>query len=109
VTPTNPQTGDVLTYTIFVTNLSSVNAELVVLTDTLSGGANFGGVFSAGGFTLASSTSSQAVFTNTVLNANTSVTIVFTATATQGGLVTNTVTVTSGRPDSDPIEQHLPR
>jgi uncharacterized repeat protein (TIGR01451 family) len=41
------------------------------------------------------------VFTNTVLNANTSVTIVFTATATQGGLVTNTVTVTSGRPDSD--------
>jgi uncharacterized repeat protein (TIGR01451 family) len=44
VTPTNPQTGDVLTYTIFVTNLSNVNAELVVLTDTLSGGANFGGV-----------------------------------------------------------------
>jgi uncharacterized repeat protein (TIGR01451 family) len=41
------------------------------------------------------------VFTNTVLNANTSITIVFTATATQGGLVTNTVTVTSGRPDSD--------
>jgi uncharacterized repeat protein (TIGR01451 family) len=38
VTPANPQTGDVLTYTIFVTNLSSVNAELVVLTDTLSGG-----------------------------------------------------------------------
>jgi uncharacterized repeat protein (TIGR01451 family) len=101
VTPTNPQTGDVLTYTIIVTNLSSVGAELVVLTDTLSEGANFGGVVYAGGFTLASSTSSQVVFTNTVLNANTSVTIVFTVTATQGGLVTNTVTVTSGRPDSD--------
>jgi uncharacterized repeat protein (TIGR01451 family) len=101
VTPTNPQTGDVLTYTIFVTNLSSVNAELVVLTDTISGAASFGGVVDAGGFTLASSTPSQAVFTSTVLNANTSVTIVFTATATQGGLVTNTVTVTSGRPDSD--------
>jgi uncharacterized repeat protein (TIGR01451 family)/CSLREA domain-containing protein len=102
VTPTNPQTGDVLTYTIFVTNLSSVGAELVVLTDTISGGASFGGVVDSGGFTLASSTSSQAVFTNTVLSAGASVTIVFTATATQGGLVTNTVTVSSGRPDSDP-------
>jgi uncharacterized repeat protein (TIGR01451 family) len=102
VTPANPQTGDVLTYTIIVTNLSTFDAELVTLTDTISGNVVFGGVVSAGGgFTLASSTTNQAVFTNSVLSAGASVTIVFTATATQGGLVTNTVTVRSGRPDSD--------
>jgi len=101
VTPTNPQTGDVLTYTIVITNLSSFDAEEVTLTDTISGGASFGGVFNAGGFTLHSSTSNQAVFTRSVLISGTSATIVFTATATQGGLVTNTVTVISKRPDSN--------
>jgi uncharacterized repeat protein (TIGR01451 family) len=102
VTPANPQTGDVLTYTIIVTNLSTFDAELVTLTDTISGNVVFGGVVSAGGgFTLASSTTNQAVFTNSVLSAGASATIVFTATATQGGLVTNTVTVRSGRPDSN--------
>jgi uncharacterized repeat protein (TIGR01451 family)/CSLREA domain-containing protein len=102
VTPTNPQTGDVLTYTIIVTNLSTFDAELVTLTDTISGNVVFGGVVSAGsGFTLASSTTNQAVFTNSVLSAGANATIVFTATTTQGGLVTNTVTVSSGRPDSD--------
>jgi uncharacterized repeat protein (TIGR01451 family)/CSLREA domain-containing protein len=102
VTPANPQTGDVLTYTITVTNLSTFDAELVTLTDTISGNVVFGGVVSAGGgFTLASSTTNQAVFTNSVLSAGASATIVFTATATQGGLVTNTVTVRSGRPDSN--------
>jgi uncharacterized repeat protein (TIGR01451 family) len=102
VTPANPQTGDVLTYTITVTNLSTFDAELVTLTDTISGNVVFGGVVSAGGgFTLASSTTNQAVFTNSVLSAGASATIEFTATATQGGLVTNTVTVRSGRPDSN--------
>jgi len=74
VTPANPQTGDVLTYTIIVTNLSTFDAELVTLTDTISGNVVFGGVVSAGGgFTLASSTTNQAVFTNSVLSAGASV------------------------------------
>jgi uncharacterized repeat protein (TIGR01451 family) len=62
-------------------------------------GTTFGGVVSGGGFTLQSSSSSQAVFTLPSLAASSSVTLVFTATAPAGGPITNTATVASGNPD----------
>jgi uncharacterized repeat protein (TIGR01451 family)/CSLREA domain-containing protein len=92
--------GQTITYTVIVTNVSTSGfANNVVLTDTLLGGTTFGGVVSGGGFTLQSSTSSQAVFTLSSLAAGNSATLVFTATAPAGGPITNTATVTSGNPD----------
>ena len=92
--------GQTITYTVIVTNVSTSGfANNVVLTDTLLGGTTFGGVVSSGGFTLQSSSSSQAVFTLPSLAANSSATLVFTATAPAGGPITNTVTVASGNPD----------
>jgi len=85
---------------VIVTNVSTSGfANNVVLTDTLLGGTTFGGVVSSGGFTLQSSSSSQAVFTLPSLAASSSVTLVFTATAPAGGPITNTATVASGNPD----------
>jgi uncharacterized repeat protein (TIGR01451 family) len=92
--------GQTITYTVIVTNVSTSGfANNVVLTDTLLGGTTFGGVVSSGGFTLQSSSSSQAVFTLPSLAASSSVTLVFTATAPAGGPITNTATVASGNPD----------
>jgi uncharacterized repeat protein (TIGR01451 family)/CSLREA domain-containing protein len=92
--------GQTITYTVIVTNVSTSGfANNVVLTDTLLGGTTFGGVVSGGGFTLQSSSSSQAVFTLPSLAASSSVTLVFTATAPAGGPITNTATVASGNPD----------
>ncbi|MDW8396424.1 MAG: choice-of-anchor Q domain-containing protein, partial [Anaerolineae bacterium] len=95
--------GQVITYTVIVTNTSTSGAaNNLVLTDTLFGGATFGGVVSSGGFALQSSTSSQAVFTLGSLGAGVSTTLVFTATAPASGPITNVVTVTSGNPDPNP-------
>jgi uncharacterized repeat protein (TIGR01451 family)/CSLREA domain-containing protein len=92
--------GQTITYTVIVTNVSTSGfANNVVLTDTLLGGTTFGGVVSSGGFTLQSSSSSQAVFTLPSLAASSSVTLVFTATAPASGPITNTATVASGNPD----------
>ncbi len=95
--------GQTITYTVIVTNLSASGAASnVVLTDTLSGGATFGGVVSGGGFTLQSSTPSQAIFTLSSLSAGSSVTLVFTATAPASGPIDNTAVVASDNPDPDP-------
>ena len=95
--------GQTITYTVIVTNLSTSGAaNNIVLTDTLLGGATFGGVVSGGGFALQSSTSSQAVFTLSALGAGSSATLVFTATAPASGPITNTATVASGNPDPVP-------
>ncbi|WP_169237160.1 choice-of-anchor Q domain-containing protein [Candidatus Roseilinea sp. NK_OTU-006] len=95
--------GQTITYTVIVTNTSFAGAaNNVVLTDTLSGGATFGGVVSSGGFALQSSTSSQAIFTLNSLTAGSSVTLVFTATVPAGGPITNTAVVASSNPDPVP-------
>ncbi len=95
--------GQTITYTVIVTNTSFVGAaNNVVLTDTLSGGATFGGVVSSGGFVLQSSTPSQAIFTLSSLTATYSVTLVFTATAPASGPITNTAVVASDNPDPVP-------
>jgi uncharacterized repeat protein (TIGR01451 family) len=92
--------GQTITYTVIVTNVSTSGfANNIVLTDTLLGGTTFGGVVSGGGFTLQSSSSSQAVFTLPSLAAGSSATLVFTATAPAGGPITNTAIVASGNPD----------
>jgi uncharacterized repeat protein (TIGR01451 family) len=92
--------GQTITYTVVVSNVSAFgSANNIVLTDTLLGGTTFGGVVSSGGFTLQSSSSTQAVFTLSSLAAGSSATLVFTATAPASGPITNTVTVASGNPD----------
>ncbi|MFN4292685.1 MAG: choice-of-anchor Q domain-containing protein [Thermoflexales bacterium] len=92
--------GQTITYTVIVTNVSASGAaNNVVLTDTLAGGATFGGVVSGGGFALQSSTSSQAIFTLSSLSAGMSATLVFTATAPASGPINNTATVASSNPD----------
>jgi len=94
VVPAAVLAGETVTYTVVVTNTSaSVTATTIILTDTLLGGANFGGVVSSGGFALQSSTSSQVVFTAASLAANSSATLIFTATAPATGPFTNTVKV----------------
>ncbi|MGQ9814689.1 MAG: choice-of-anchor Q domain-containing protein, partial [Candidatus Roseilinea sp.] len=101
--PSTVIAGQTITYTVIVTNLSTTGAaNSIVLTDTLLGGTVFGGVVSNGGFTLQSSTSSQALFTLASLPAGSSATLVFTATAPGSGPITNTVAVSSGNPDPDP-------
>ncbi len=101
--PSPVNAGETITYTVIVTNLSSSGAaNSIVLTDTLSGGATFGGVVSSGGFALQSSTSTQAIFTLSTLPAGASVTLVFTATAPGNGPITNNVVVSSGNPDPNP-------
>lgn len=93
--------GQTITYTVVVTNNSANAATNVVLTDTLLGGASFGGVVS-GGFTPQSSTITQAVFTLLSLPAGSSATLIFTATAPASGAVTNTVTVAANETDVSP-------
>jgi len=92
--------GQIVTYTVVVTNGSSFGAaENIVLTDTLLGGATFGGVVITGGFTLQSSTSTAVTFTLPSLGAGMTTTLVFTATVPVSALITNTVGITSGYPD----------
>jgi uncharacterized repeat protein (TIGR01451 family)/CSLREA domain-containing protein len=99
--PASVMSGETITYTVLVVNLSSFGSALnIVLTDTLTGGASFGGVVNGGGFTLQSSSSGQAIFTLPTLAAGAGTTLIFTATApTLAGAVVNTATVASGNPD----------
>jgi uncharacterized repeat protein (TIGR01451 family) len=98
-TPDPALPGQVLTYTVVVTNPGPFTATNIVVNDTLPAGVDFisvspdpvcgelGGVISC---TLASLGS----------NANATVTIVVTATAV--GTVMNTVSVAGAEPDPDP-------
>jgi uncharacterized repeat protein (TIGR01451 family) len=99
VTPSSALAGQVVTYTVIVTNPSPYNANNIVVTDTLTGGALFGGMVVSNGFALQSSSSTTAVFVLPSLATNSAVTLVFTATALAAGTVTNTVAVTSDDPD----------
>ncbi|MBN1220901.1 MAG: DUF11 domain-containing protein, partial [Anaerolineae bacterium] len=97
--------GDVLTYTLVYTNLSSADAQDVYITDTLPVSVTFGSVVSenpsisgptvAGRFltwftpTLAASVSGQIVFT-------------VTTNADANPFVYNTVVITTTTPDSNP-------
>ena len=101
ITPTTAIAGQIITYTVTITNLSALGtASKVVLTDTLAGGVTFGGVVSSGGFIVQSSSPTQVVFTLPSLSAGISTTLTFTATPpTQTTTITNTVVVVSDTPD----------
>ncbi|MFN8453779.1 MAG: SdrD B-like domain-containing protein [Anaerolineae bacterium] len=101
--------GKVLTYTLLYTNLGSVAAQNVYLTDTLPVSVTYGGLVSqplgwTNPPTFTAGSPVNLTWYTPILAAGASGNIVFTVTVNSGvsGLITNATTITTTTQDSDP-------
>jgi uncharacterized repeat protein (TIGR01451 family) len=92
--PNPVEPGGVVTYTLTVTNNGPSNAQFITVTDVISGGS-FGGVVGTSPGVTTSTSADSITFTVGSLNANSVITMVYTATAPSLGVMTNTAVVTS--------------
>jgi uncharacterized repeat protein (TIGR01451 family) len=94
--PNPVEPGSVVTFTLTVTNNGPSTAQFITVTDVLSGGS-LGGVVttSTDGSVTVTVSGNSVTFTVGSLNANSVITMVYTATAPSLGVMTNTAVVTS--------------
>ncbi len=91
-------------YAIAVQNLGPMTATNIVITDVFQGGAEFGGVIAASGsVTLQSNTNTAVTFTVPTLPNGGLVMIAYSVIAPPTGTITNTVTVSTGEFDPQPV------
>jgi len=92
--PNPVEPGSVVTFTLTVTNNGPSTAQFITVTDVLSGGS-LGGVVGTSPGVNTSISANSITFTVGSLNANSVITMVYTATAPSLGVMTNTAVVTS--------------
>lgn len=97
-----PQPGQLITYTITVSNSGAATVDNAVISDTLPMSITFAGPVSldppqAGAILATSAQSLPIVASNVTITANTSITLTFSVTIETGlnGIVTNTAAITS--------------
>jgi uncharacterized repeat protein (TIGR01451 family) len=96
-------TGSNVTYTIVVTNTGPADAQSVVVTDNLPGTVSFVSCSSTGSGVCNGTGNNRTITFSTLTNgASETITLVATANGSPGSTITNTSTVASVTPDSDP-------
>ena len=96
--PDPARAGELLTYTLTVTNQGPADATGVTVTDTLPSPATFGSAISSQGTACTKTTGVTCVLGNIAKDGSATVTI--TVTPTAAGTITNQATVAADNPDS---------